>query len=416
MKTTESTSHAGYKIHLQKTSVNGRDYLRYAVDFGKDSHGKRNRRTFSKITKAKIAIKEHIRKSIIDDEKQEILKRRIGEKADKLKSDDLFDAATAKDVLSGLISLTDAARFWLDHNRPDGTRKTVSELVEEYIQSKIKGGRRKDTIRDLRGRLGSGVAYENGRGLRDPSGFALAFKDVDACHVTVADLESWLDKNVSSLGERYKMRVRLVGLFNYAVRKKYTRYNPAHDLEVAKVKKQSKPYALPISDAEKLMATAEKIAPQMVPYFAICLFAGVRPLETTRLDWSDIKLEKQCIYIGEDVSKTGHERYVDISDNLLAYLNKYKSDGIVFRSKRQFNEVRKVAGIRWQNDCLRHSFGSYHIAMYESSDKTALQMGHKTTGMLFEHYRRAVEKSEAEAFWAIVPESKSNVIKLKMAG
>jgi integrase len=57
----------------------------------------------------------------------------------------------------------------------------------------------------------------------------------------------------------------------------------------------------------------------------------------------------------------------------------------------------------WPKNCLRHSFASYHLAMHESADKTALQMGHRSTTMLFEHYRELVTRSDAERFWGILP-------------
>ena len=44
---------------------------------------------------------------------------------------------------------------------------------------------------------------------------------------------------------------------------------------------------------------------------------------------------------------------------------------------------------------MRHSFASYHLALHESADKTALEMGHRDTRMLFRHYREIVTKGEA---------------------
>jgi len=415
MATPSKIEYEGYTIGEQKTTVKGKVYTRHAVDFGRDSNGKRVRRSFATPAKAKQAIREHLARQKADSEAQAILQRRIGEKADKLGTDDLLDAAAAKDVLSGAVTLTDAARFWIEHNRPDGPRKTIAQLVEDYVASRRKANRRPETIRDIRVRLGAGVSYMNGVGERDPHGFAKDFAATDCRHVTTTDLERWLE-NAPSDSERRKARTHLVGLFNFAKKRKYVRDNPAEPIDIPTVDTDTTPYVLPVADAQKLMAVAELDAPEMVPYFALCLFAGIRPIEARRLDWKDIHLRKRSIFIRKDVSKTRDERYVDIADNLLAFLVEHKSTGQVFFSRKPFDRVRRKAGIRWEHDCLRHSFGSYHLAEHGNAGETALQMGHRQLGMLFKHYRQAVEKPEATRFWKIKPTKESNVIQMRKAG
>ena len=54
-------------------------------------------------------------------------------------------------------------------------------------------------------------------------------------------------------------------------------------------------------------------------------------------------------------------------------------------------------------DIMRHSYASYHLAFHQSADKTALEMGHRDTQMLFRHYRELVTKEEAQAYWKIEP-------------
>jgi integrase len=146
---------------------------------------------------------------------------------------------------------------------------------------------------------------------------------------------------------------------------------------------------------------------KQVPYLALCLLAGLRPMgEMGRLDWKDINLKRKEIFISDEVSKTGDERYVDIHDNLLKWLTPHqKSAGAIFFSRRKFNRIRTKTEIHWEANCMRHSFGSYHLAMFDNAGKTALQMGHRDIGTLFEYYRRAVRKEDAEKYWDISPVS-----------
>ena len=52
---------------------------------------------------------------------------------------------------------------------------------------------------------------------------------------------------------------------------------------------------------------------------------------------------------------------------------------------------------------MRHTYASYHLAYHGSPDRTAHELGHRDTNMLYKHYRQLVTKDEAEAFWAIKP-------------
>ena len=106
-----------------------------------------------------------------------------------------------------------------------------------------------------------------------------------------------------------------------------------------------------------------------------------------------------------------NERYVDIEDVLMAWLNLYRSESgpIVpvnqYNFNKLFDRVRKEAGLKdaWSPDSMRHSYGTYHVAKYESKSKTALMMGHSVR-MLDRHYRRPLHRSDTTEFWSISPE------------
>ncbi|MDC0311193.1 hypothetical protein OAL06_03100, partial [Akkermansiaceae bacterium] len=64
----------------------------------------------------------------------------------------------------------------------------------------------------------------------------------------------------------------------------------------------------------------------------------------------------------------------------------------------------KAAGImNWPNNALRHSFASYHLAAFQDASALALEMGHSTTRMIFQHYRALVTTAEALSYWNISP-------------
>ena len=71
--------------------------------------------------------------------------------------------------------------------------------------------------------------------------------------------------------------------------------------------------------------------------------------------------------------------------------------------------------MKWSNNVLRHSYGSYHLAKFEDINKTSLQLGHMKPDVLFNHYRDLVTREEADYFWNIFPVKTSNIIPLGLS-
>src|SRR5581483_479019 len=58
----------------------------------------------------------------------------------------------------------------------------------------------------------------------------------------------------------------------------------------------------------------------------------------------------------------------------------------------------------WDDNAMRHSFGSYSFALTGDSMKTAALMGHKANDqVLFDHYRALATKADGEAYFGILP-------------
>lgn len=429
------------KVRETTVRVKGREYPRVIVDFG-IVDGARKRKTFKTRSLADKAVASW-------EAEQKILTRKIGEgskrflsgdvqdaaaamsilgtdvrlseaasvfdtvRKSKLTQTDIQDAAKAVERLAGKTSLENAAAFFMERNFPEGGERNIGQLVEDYIASRQNVERRADTIRDIRGRLGCAtprnIERQRGGTLHVKAfGFAKDFADTPVAHVSTTDLERWMERHAGK--NRYtkrNMRVHLVALFNFAKERKFVRENPAAILLTPNIPKREKrkPYVMAVEDVEKAMRYVAKVFPEMVPYMALCMFAGIRPTECTRLDWKQINFDRKEIEIVGEVSKTGDERFVEMSDNLIAWLMEHrKPTGAIYFSRDALAHIRQDSGVRWTPDCMRHSFGSYHMAQYDNAGKTALQMGHREIDTTFEHYRRAVRKEDAARFWQIVPE------------
>jgi integrase len=177
-----------------------------------------------------------------------------------------------------------------------------------------------------------------------------------------------------------------------------------------------------ILTVKELLSLFTHVDFRLVPYIAIGAFAGLRDAEIKKLDWSEVNLGRRQIEVKKRKSKTAQRRFVTISDNLLSWLRPHaqasgpviplsNSPGHVGKpSSKLVYQLRKQARIaagmtEWKRNCRRHSFCSYHYAMYEDAGKTAAQAGHTSPVTTFANYRELIRegKAEAEKYWSIRP-------------
>jgi integrase len=290
-------------------------------------------------------------------------------------------------------SMTEAVEFYFKHAKPDAGERLVKDVVEEVIK------RREDD--------GHSAAYRQVQRsvLRT---FAKTFGTRPIHTIMSVDIEQWLAGNKEwSPRTRLNYQRDLRTLWNYSLRKRYATHNPLESLEKPRVV-DVEPGILTVAQATSLLTLASKKGDAVLAGVAIGLFAGLRPAEIERLDWSEVDMPAKLIEVKAKKSKTRQRRHVTISDNLAAFLNLVRiREGRVWPKGKLHERVTPLAeeaGIKpWPHDALRHSFASYHIAKHQNAAKTALELGHNNEDMLFRNYRQLVKPSEAELYWQISP-------------
>ena len=161
------------------------------------------------------------------------------------------------------------------------------------------------------------------------------------------------------------------------------------------------------SQTAGLMAHVENHYPTAVPFFALCLFAGIRPClrtgEILRLQPASVKLDANMIRIDGEVSKVREPRNVAIQPNLAAWLRAYplKKFPIIPANLQHIRE--KVAEkFPLAHDVMRHSFISFFVAKFRSIGEAALQAGNAES-IIRKHYLDLKTTEEAEEFFGILP-------------
>jgi integrase len=293
--------------------------------------------------------------------------------------------------------LRDAVDFYLPHLVATNRSCTAQQLVDEIISAKTADGASARYISDLKNRLHH---------------FAIGFTKPVA-KITTTDIDQWLRNLTNRQGKvvapttRNNFRRLLVVAFNFAVNRGYCTANPVVKSAKAKVI-ETAVGILTVDETIRLLRNAPK---ELVPYVAIGAFAGLRRAELERLDWKEIDLASRLIEVTASKAKSARRRFIKIKPNLLLWLRPYqKTTGRVTPTnyRELLDKGRKSASIGyWPNNALRHNFASFYLAHFKKAGaaELALEMGHTSAHLVFQHYRELVKPQEAKRYWNIVPET-----------
>ena len=149
----------------------------------------------------------------------------------------------------------------------------------------------------------------------------------------------------------------------------------------------------------------------LVPFIALCLFAGIRPDlyegEISKLEAKDVRLDTGVILIEPHVSKVRMKRNVTIQPNLAAWFRAYPLEEfpiMPYAFRRLRLKFRKQFGL--SHDVLRHTFISMFVGKFRSLGEAALQAGNSES-IIRKHYLDLKSTAEAEQFFSILPKRRA---------
>jgi integrase len=291
----------------------------------------------------------------------------------------------AKEKLGANGTIEEAVDYFLKFNRKESV--PLKKAIDLCIAEKKATGKRHRYVQQLSYALDS---------------LKKAVGNVQCSEVSAERLRKWLDGQGWAPATRRGRLIDVGTFFSFARARGWCAHDPVAG--VGKVTLDNAPPAiLTVEQCRALLAAALELYPSMIPYFALGLFCGIRPQEIFRLTWPEVDLERGFVEVTAAKSKTRQRRLVTISDNCKAWL-RLGGDIPPVNWQKRFDRVAAKAKITpWPQDGMRHSFCSYHLAMHQSPDKTAHEMGHRSTQMLYQHYRELVRPDQAKEFWGILP-------------
>lgn len=299
--------------------------------------------------------------------------------------------------------------------------KTTSQVLEDLLTSK--------RASDLNSRYM--------RGLEDDLAEFVKAHPGNIGNVRAGEIEVWLNGLDVGARRRNNIRAEVVTLFRFAKERGYLL--ESRRTEAEKVGRINDRRAGAVStytpeELQKLLDTlslgspakdsGEKPQPsrlEWLPWVAIGGLAGIRTEEICpptgsskdQLRWEDFKWAKRLIDIRPEVSKTGERRLVPICDALFAWLKPWHAaEGPVClhrRPDRITAWLSKASGVKWKINALRHSYGTYRMAVTKNMPALSYEMGNSIS-MIRRHYHEARPESDGIAWFAVWPEWPANVI------
>ena len=166
--------------------------------------------------------------------------------------------------------------------------------------------------------------------------------------------------------------------------------SPAKAIKPKKVGSKSQT-VFSIASIKRLLRKVMEVRPEAINYYALCIFAGVRPEEVDRMKEQDVSLKEGFIEI--TVPKTGgYPRMINIDDcgPLRAWLEStggfLPDDRLKHRNwdankegkfRNKFQQIYRECGWqKWPTDALRKTFCSYHKEAFSNPDLTNKIAGH----------------------------------------
>jgi integrase len=303
------------------------------------------------------------------------------------------------------VTITKVTEIWLAHNDwrtksvllKDGVATYFADLDRQLGANEI-GNRHHETLRSAIKKL-----------LPD-------FASSHICDLTPEILNRWLITQPVVATTRNNIRRNLSVFFTYAVDNMWTKENPIRKVKRANTKRleTKEPCVYTPEQAASILLHSDH---DLVPFFAIGMFAGLRTSEIERLDWHQVDLNGKKIKVEAGNSKTGQKRFVPMSDNLLEWLNPYaQTQGPVapHSDEERRKAVRDRAGIpaKGMANAMRHSYCSYHFNLFDNAPQTSKNAGHMSPAMLYSNYHHLVEKTACERYFAIRPQDTQNILKV----
>lgn len=310
-------------------------------------------------------------------------------------------------------TLEEAVELWISTRpEPGGAAVTVAGLLERWTEEvrETRSARHVMQVayqwRDFAAEL---EAARPGAGLRE---------------ITGAHVSRHLERAGWSAATRRSRLAGISAVLGWAARRGFIPANPADGVNRPEVRMHDEIRFLTIPEARALLGAADAAASadpgerDCLIYLVLAMFLGVRRREIESANAGDLVMEEAefIVPLGKASARKIHgrrsrrRRTVEMEPVALAWLARAgvadlsPALPVVGPNFRKRWEAIRFGVLRpWPGNVLRHSYATYHYAMWRDEGRLQANMGHDSSEVLHEHYRGLARKADAEAFWGLFP-------------
>ena len=341
------------------------------------------------------------------------------------------DYEQAKKIMGDGVTMVDVAKFWRLHH-PLSDKKKVAQLVADFL-GEISGSLGEERHwSDLKSRLGKFVVA--GYGDRYPE------------TITRDSIFEYLRNVTNKDGAKAEPRTRrnhktaICNFFNWLLEKRLIEANPAGGIKKRMLAKEvpKEIVYLRLDYVQRYLRAAERYAPDLVAHEVIQLISGVRADDEMANFRAEFVLPRtKEVVIPAAIAKTGSREVIDnVEPSFWSWWSVYGPESGLLRPRNygpkwarlrvltSINDqaeadklarlpiktllalpMAKKALAEWPWNARRRSFCTYHVALYQSADKTALILRHRgEASTLHKSYRGlGATQEDGREYFAILP-------------
>lgn len=343
----------------------------------------------------------------------------------------------ARRVLPAGVSLVQVAEYWRRHH-PAGEAMTLGVARERFIANRklLLGEDKQRHVQDLSWRT---KAFVDTRAERVPA--SVARKEI---------LDYLLALDCEPRGKlNHKRAIRT--FFGWLLDEGVIDANPAAGISKKKLPRVLKKEVefLTLEETAAYLRAAERYDPELVAHEIVQLFAGVRSddeMGNFRGEW--VKVATRVVVMPAEITKTGVRDVIgELEENFWAWWKAYGRDGILRPAsyRKRWKRIRLLATVQdlaeadrlaalsltriqkepalaaamraWPWNARRRTFCTFHVAKYQSADKTALILRHHGAAETLHNSYRGLDVTQAQGakYFGIMPAKVAAPVQAKAA-
>jgi integrase len=145
----------------------------------------------------------------------------------------------------------------------------------------------------------------------------------------------------------------------------------------------------------------------LIGYYALLTFAGLRPSEGARVQWVDFSFKTNELYVRKGKTNARHIILEPVAVEWMKFHRENAAQGSVFVDLKALPNREKliraaVLNGNWVQDGLRHGFATYFKNLKKDINRVADYLGNSPS-VVKRHYARTIPAEECTAFWQLTP-------------